>query len=245
MLRAKTVGYCKCDGLDVYTDKIDNDVFDAAIALFSRRLGVYDMDCASAISHAGKVKKEYTFSSLIGRDGIEVSYNPDTRLMVLGAKDRSQIEQFLSCVPGRSIMYSNDSYDGFDISEGVLKGNCGKVERGWSIFNFLKKLLRSLDGASKGYEVSVLDNNPSAYHFLEDREKRLVDSYESQLLDMERYVVRKNIVVSYISKVNRSLEDVAQMAEKYTVAEEKGLDAHDKLIEAAQFWKELDYVPSY
>ena len=80
---------------------------------------------------------------------------------------------------------------------------------------------------------------------LDAREKKLIDSYESQLLDLEMYVVRKNIVASYLGKVNKSLEDVAQMAEKYTIAAERGMDAHDKLVENAQFWKELDYVPSY
>lgn len=244
MLRAKTVGYCRYDGLDVYTDRIDNDEFDAAITLFSRRLGVKGDDVVAGTNPSGVAKKEYTFSNILGADGIEVSYNPKTRLLVLGSKDRSQIEQFLSCVSGSGLSDRSDMIS--DVIGTVLKGD--SVQRGHSrgFFSSIKNLFRKGSGSSDvGEEGSVLDVNPLAYHLLDDREKKLIDSYESQLLDMERYVVRKNIVASYLGKVNRSLEDVAQMAEKYTIAEERGMDAHDRLVENAQFWKELDYVPSY
>ncbi|MCK5593625.1 MAG: hypothetical protein KAI18_00110 [Candidatus Aenigmarchaeota archaeon] len=244
MLRAKTVGYCRYDGLDVYTDRIDNDEFDAAITLFSRRLGVKGDDVVAGTNPSGVAKNEYTFSNIFGADEIEVSYNPKTHLLVLGSKDRSQIEQFLSCVSGSGLSDRSDLTS--DVIGTVLKGDSVRGGHSRGFFSSIKNLFGKGSGSSDvGEEGSVLDVNPSAYHLLDDREKKLIDSYESQLLDMERYVVRKNIVASYLGKVNRSLEDVAQMAEKYTIAEERGMDAHDRLVENAQFWKELDYVPSY
>ncbi|NOQ55465.1 MAG: hypothetical protein GQ477_01520 [Nanohaloarchaea archaeon] len=244
MLRVKTVGYCKYGDLDVYTDRIDNDAFDAAISRFSRHLRVNDGGCSRDVNTSGMDKKEYTFFDPLGINEIEVSYNSKTQLLVVGAKDKSQIEQFLNCVSfdvssGKQYGSSDAIGNLFSDDEGTKKGN---------IFSSIKNMFKFGSRKSDPAEImgdSVLDNCPSAYHFLDDREKKLIDSYESQLLDMEQYAVRKNIVASYLCKVNRSLENVAQMAEKYTIAEERGMDAHDKLIENAQFWKELDYVPSY
>ena len=43
--------------------------------------------------------------------------------------------------------------------------------------------------------------------------------------------------------MNNSLEQVAHLAETYTISEERNIEEHERLSEAAQFWKEIDYVP--
>ncbi|MCK5062637.1 MAG: hypothetical protein KAR23_01800, partial [Candidatus Aenigmarchaeota archaeon] len=86
---------------------------------------------------------------------------------------------------------------------------------------------------------------PELYHVLDDKEKRLLDEYESQLMDTLAYALRKDVMASHIGKINSSLEAAAGLSKEYTVLEEKNIDKHDRFMDDAGFWKDLDYLPSY
>ncbi len=241
MFPRKTVGYCRFGDMDVYMDRVDTDAFDKALSVFSGKL-CRDNKAGSAKKREGSGKKteEYAFSNILGGGTVEICYNPDTRLLVVGSNDRSRIEKFLSCI------YDDMSGMGLpagrgDIVERFVQDRAAKKEKG--------VLSRAKDSISaifcrKDEPASLLDIHPELYHVLDDKERRLLDEYESQLMDIQVYVLRKDVMASHIGKINSYLETAADQSKEYTVLEEKNIDKHDRFMDDAGFWKDLDYLPS-
>jgi len=239
MFPKKTMGYCRFGDMDVYMDRVDADAFDKALSVFSGRLCKDKVGSAKKKDGSGKTE-EYAFSNILGGGTVEICYNPDTRLLVVGSKGRSMIEKFLSCI------YDDMSGMGLpvvrgDIVERFAHDRAAKKKRG--VFSRAKDSISAIFGR-KDEPASLLDIHPELYHVLDDKERKLLDEYELQLMDIQTYVLRKDVMASHIGKINSYLEAVADQSKEYTVREEKNIDKHDRFMDDAGFWKDLDYLPS-
>lgn len=242
MVLTKTVGYCRYDDIHVYKDSLDADAFDKAVALFSRKFNVKDDICAGIekiyCNGAKKPKaREYAFSNVFGTSTIEICYNPETRLLVAGSRDRHFVDEFVKLVDGTNNPGCPD-VAAEEITALADTGNGGLFARICAVFGRFRK--------DKKYtkHASVLDVSPELYHILDAGEKNLIDEYESQLIDIQRYVMRKKIMALEVEKLNSVLETTAEKAKEYTVLGDKNIDIHEHYTELARMWKEIDYVPA-
>ncbi len=239
MFPKKTIGYCRFGDMDVYMDRVDADAFDKALSVFSGKLCKNKAGSAKKRDSSGKTE-EYAFSNILGGGAVEICYNPDTRLLVVGSNDRSRIEKFLS--------YIYDDMSGMDlpavrgdIVERFAQDRTAKKEKG--VFSRAKDSISAIF-CRKDEPASLLDSHPELYHVLDDKERKLLDEYESQLMDIQVYVLRKDVMASHIGKINAYLEAAAGLSKEHTVLEEKNIDKHDRFMDNAGFWKDLDYLPS-
>ena len=240
MFPKKTVGYCRFGDMDVYMDRVGADAFDKALSKFSGSLGIDKAGSAKKKKGSGRTR-EYAFSNILGGGAVEICYNPDTRLLVVGSKDKSRIEKFLSCIcddmSGRGMPAGRE-----DLVERFVQDRAAKKEKG--VLSRAKDSISAIFSSKKEHS-SLLDTHPELYHVLDDKEKRLLDEYESQLMDTLAYALRKDVMASHIGKINSYLETAAGLSKEYTVLEEKNIDKHDRFMDDAGFWKDLDYLPSY
>ncbi len=239
MFPKKTVGYCRFGDMDVYMDRVDADAFDKALSAFSGKYGIGKTGSTKNRDGSGKAE-EYAFSNILGGGSVEICYNPDTRLLVVGSKDKSRIEKFLSCI------YDDMSGRGLptgweDLVERFASDRA--AQKGKGVLSWAKNSISVIFGR-KDEPASLLDSHPELYHVLDDKERRLLDEYESQLMDIQTYVLRKDVMASHIGKINAYLEAAAGLSKEHTVLEEKNIDRHDRFMDNASFWKDLDYLPS-
>ena len=220
-------------------DRVDADVFDKALSAFSGRFCKNKAGSTKRKGGSSKIE-EHSFSNVFGGETIEICYNPDTHLLVIGSSDRSRIENFLG------FMRDDNSARGFSVDKGEIIDKFAyhkQAEKEKGVLSRAKDCVYSFIGRKNG-QASSLDIHPELYHLLEDKERRLLDEYESQLMEMQEYVIRKDVMASHIGKINSYLETVADLSKERTVLEEKNIDQHDKFMDEARFWKELDYMPS-